>query len=359
MIYILIIIFIIGAGVIIQCTSQLTAQNKQQKAALYIAFVFFIGWVVMGFRGISVGKDTINYYNIYSNITQLQLNQIFARSDIEPSWAMLAWINNAIGGSFLSFQLIISGIICELSRRYITKISLSLNGYHVLCITIIFFFYIYLISFNISRQMLSVILIANAWNELRVAHQLKSLLIFLLATSFHYSAILAFPIFVLWILKDKKYILQSSIIILIVFYLSISILTKITADFGIYVNYTTNDANVFQKAKLAKIIWIVIGMLSIWTLISRNNTSSGIKICGLYSLIYVVLNLISSEVSYIERISLYYVPFVCIPYIVFGNHIRHVYLRTLYFSGIIGLYTIWFLLSSQSPQYIYFINSDI
>ncbi|MBD5183355.1 MAG: EpsG family protein [Bacteroidales bacterium] len=356
MIYILYLFIILILGFLLQLSSNRN-EERRVNATIYIGIVYFIGWLIMGFRGEHVGKDTISYLEMYNQFKTLDFQSLIYKADIEPGWGILVGINHFFGGNFLTFQLILSGILCVLAGNFTIKVSFIQPGYHILTITIITFFYLYLISLNISRQITAVLFLANGLLYYNEKKYLKTLLYILCGISFHYSSLLGLSLFILWKFKNWKYIYITSLFGLVIIFFGIKILTNFFLSAGLYVNYLSSGASTFQEAGLARIMWIVIAFFSIIIIMNPKSFNNSIRITALYAIIYVFFNVISSEVSYIERLGLYFLPFVCIPFIAIGNYIKCQYLRIGYFSGLLGLYSLWFLLSARSDQYVYQISS--
>lgn len=356
MIYIVYLFIILILGFLLQLSANRN-EERRVNATIYIGIVYFIGWLIMGFRGEHVGKDTINYLEIYNQIKTLDFKSLIYDAGIEPGWGILAWINHLIGGNFLTFQLILSGILCVLARNFTIKVSFIQPGYHILTITIITFFYLYLISLNISRQIIAVLFLANGLFYYNDKKYLKTLLYILCGVSFHYSSLLGLSLFILWKFKNWRYIYITCLIGLGVIFFGIKLLMNFFYSAGLYVNYLNSDASTFQEAGMARIIWFIIALFSMLIIINPNSFNNCIRITALYAIIYVFFNVISSDVSYIDRVGLYFLPFVCIPFIAIGNYIKCQYLRIGYFSGLLGLYSVWFLLSARSEQYVYQISS--
>lgn len=357
MIYIIYLISILFLGIFVKFNCGTSLKEKKQHIFIYVGFVYLIGWLIMGFRGLYVGKDTINYFEIYNHIKDIKFNKIISESDIEPGWGLIAWVNHYLHGNYLTFQLTISGILCELARRFTTKIVFHLPGYHVFTITIIIFFYFFLIGLNISRQIISVLFVGNGLLYLIDRRRTSAYLNLIYALMFHYSSILALPMFIIWNLRNWKYLYMTGIISLFLIFIGMKLILEVVLSMGLYVNYVNPDTTTFQEAGFAKVIWLGIAILSIYIIIRKKYFNSFVRVSALFSIIYVFFNFLSSDVSYIERIGLYFLPFVCVPYVAIGNYIKYNPVKISYFTCVVGLYSVWFLLSSRSDQYVYQIST--
>ena len=355
MIYIIYILIVIILGVLYQAHSP-NCRKWQIESKSYLILVFLLGLIIMGLRGLNVGKDTINYYIMYAQIVHLPINQLLSRSDVEPLWAILMWFNNYFLGNYLSFQLFISIIICLLSGILIYRLNSILGGNHILVLTILLISYFFLWSLNISRQIIAVLLVANSWIYYRSQNFYKSFFIYLCALGFHYSSLLALPLYVMWNLRRNRYLFFIFSIGLIGLIGGIEILKELAYNNGLYVSYTNADTDKFQEANTVRIMWVLIGLISTFIIMRKSKYSITLRVSSAFSLIYVTLNFLASEVSYIERIGLYYLPFALITLVGFGNKFKSSIWRLFYFSSLILCYTAWYMISAKSSQYIYKIS---
>lgn len=136
-----------------------------------------------------LGEDTINYtYMFYYDtpyIYDIDID-LLLNSDQPPLWILLNSIIKTIGGKFFVVQLIVAIVVNTLILKYFKKHSL----YPFACVAIFFFWrYLY---FNMvlmkTAVVISIILFANDY--FLDKKYLKGLLLVLIATGFHQSALL-------------------------------------------------------------------------------------------------------------------------------------------------------------------------
>lgn len=359
MIYILFIIYLFICSLITnRSVIKFPTNNNYDKIFLFA--VFLVAWLIASLRGVEVGVDTHMYFKMFNRHHNAEsfFDPVLSR-DVEPGWAFLAWFINYIGGDFILFQLIFYGIFCLLAANFVVLGTKHLKLNSVFIITLLFITNIWLLSFNIARQMMAVMFAINAWLYFCDKKHILSIILFLLALSFHYSAFISLFLFILWKYREYKFLGIISIIVFIVGLVEFNILWKIMIDLGFYEKYINNGFNTFQQAGLSRIVWCIITLHALWIILKQSQFTSFDKVVAIGCLIYVFTNIMSTKINYLERLGLYFIPFITLVYPIVGNNIKSIGLRLFYFSSIAILYSIWFILGSMRPQYIYFLGIDL
>lgn len=155
---------------------------KQQVGYLIISFVILL--ILAGFRDVSVGTDTLGYQELFNRLDQ----GISIRQEI--GWQ---YLNKAViyfGGDF-EHLLIVSSLfvlfpVFYVSRKYSENPMLSIFLY--------FAFYIYLQSFNITRQTIAVSIVLIGYTFLIKEQYWRYCLLVIIAFFFHTTALLCLPL---------------------------------------------------------------------------------------------------------------------------------------------------------------------
>lgn len=352
MVYSVFIIFVLFIGLIIKINSIKFEYSFIYASRQYFFIILFIAWLIMGLRANSVGRDTevyAQYFELYHDKTFGQL----WRGEIEPGWSFLAWVINNIGGSYLFFQLVFSAIFISASYKFLTYIVKLYHIKYYITIAIVFISSTYLLSFNIARQMMAVVLILNAWICYTKKDRFKTIFFCIAAVSFHYTSIIGVCIIVLWSMLKYKYIGIFCFGALIGLYLGFKLIIQILVSLNLYVNYVNNAFGSFQEANLSKIVWFIVAIHGIYIILKQKTFSSKEIFVAINCLIWVFTNILSSEINYFERLGLYFLPFVCLIYPCVGSSFKNKSIRFIYFSGVSAMYSAWFMLGAQSEQYKY------
>lgn len=163
--------------------------------SLYIIFI-------SGFRSILVGNDTINYYNnflYYSHLSELPLNLF---TEVEPGFKIFTYICSHLGFSYNVYMLLESMV-------YIGSFSVLIYKYSD---SYVFSFFLLLstgiVTFGMTAQrqsmaigfsIFSFLLLGKSWKR-----NILSLLLVIVAISFHVTAAIVIPGFLLYKLKISK-----------------------------------------------------------------------------------------------------------------------------------------------------------
>jgi len=179
----------------------------------YIYFVSFMLAVILGLRGISIGIDTIAYYNSFNKIKNLSLFQALDVK-VEPGYRLFEFIVGRVFGNY-QYLLIIAAIL------YITVISYhiykySSNPMFSYLLFILFGFYTFALS--TTRQIIAIGFVMIAFKYIKEKKIFKYMFFVILAFSFHMTAIIFLPCywFNMFKLSKKTIILFISIALVVI-----------------------------------------------------------------------------------------------------------------------------------------------
>ena len=318
---------------------------------IFLIPTFFALFVVMGFRDVSVGVDTYNYSMIYRDISSkpfwFLLTDYYYES-IEIGFVMLAKLSSFILDDYYFFQIVVSFAICFFMYKFIRQ-----NTRDFVTTSIIFMSIgIYLISFNISRQMLAVSIAVNAWNYLKNNDYKRAFIYTSISLLFHISSIVFFLIYIIYYFKYNKKVMASVplFFILFVFFFQ-RLMTVISVYIIKYANYYGNNREI-QEANMVKILWTVEFLLSLYIFYQKRFNSQE-KVISVLCMVYVLTNIIALSFNYFERIGLFFSPFLLLLFGIYGNSIKNVILRKGYYVVINICFLLFFLRAISTPQYIY------
>lgn len=328
-VYILIFVLLLGCSIF------------SHRNIILFLLVFLLMLFVAGFRDISVGTDTENYYEIYEYLKYDMAPPWFT---IEPGWKILN--NFAIklnaGYSFVVFfaSLLTLIPIFRTAWKYSDRPFVSILFFYIL------FFYFQ--SFNAVRQMMAVAFVFSAYND--YLHEKKRLFYIQLciALIFHYSAILGlfFPLVFKYINIKSAFVLLP-----ITYILGIFIIPKLIPFLplvGKYSVYLIGDID----AKFSIPRLLINCLCLFFMLASKNSNKNQLK---LFVIGIICYNLVSfSEVA--GRCALY---FMISQIILFAN-IDCVHPRNKYFLNAAtityGIVYVSMLLSNNNGEILPYSN---
>lgn len=171
-VYILIFIYLVFCSLL----------GKKNLYLFIIAFLLML--FIAGFRDLSVGTDTQNYFEIYE---LLRLNETPPWFTIEPGWRVLNKLAITLNTGYESVVFIAS--VLTLSPVFVTIWKYSYRPF----VSVLFYFllFFYFQSFNVTRQMIAIAFIFSGYNDYLHGRKRSFYVQLCVAVLFHYSALLA------------------------------------------------------------------------------------------------------------------------------------------------------------------------
>lgn len=317
----------------------LLAKKAGNKTAFisFISISIFIPSLLAGLRGITIGTDTINYYNEtwkniqYGSDIKSFINQYISESRNtipELFFGLLARGVFKLTGSYNIFMFICHSII--ITCIYIGAFRLKKHAEPE--IVIIFFYFLYLgQSLNITRQFVAMSIIFAFVADLEEKNYIRYILSVLLCIPIHNTAVLGLiPFFVFYFLhigeksiitnfipieltsKGKEHPYKRFILCFGLVFLVLNVITIVTVlvNVGIlsrkYLWYITS-AEATGSKNIVTIMFLAVeffGLILFWKQIKKyNNEFDFYFVC---SFTFVVLNSLGSVLHYGDRLSEYF-----------------------------------------------------
>ena len=329
--------------------------SNVQCKTLFLFANFLILALCAGLRNISVGSDTHSYAKHYIVICHSSLKDIlsnFKFYGMEIGYNLLCKLISYISPNYYFFQIIVCFLFCFGMMRFIKKNAIN----PLLSVSVFLGSGMYLYSFNILRQMLAVMLVANAWEYLKSKKYFRYISIVLIATTFHITALSFFVSFIIYSLwkyrKLRKYIVLGILFTGLEYERILIFLTPILKRFYNYGNYLVND-RAKQTAGFVTIFWIIILVMALIELLYKNEQGSSKNLYSVFSIITVVCNFIGLHFNYVDRIGFFFMPFWILLFDNFYFIIATKIIKTIYLCGTITCMLIYFIISSGTTQHIY------
>lgn len=347
--YIYITIFLLSAFLI-----KIGESRKSKKFSICFLLALFLPSMLAGFRDVSVGTDTQEYYKMYLGFEQndLLLSLLFT-SNTEPLFVFLSIISTKIGGfQFLLFtyQFLTIFFVYLTAYKYRKYISIWL-------VFLIYFFLFYNASLNIMRQCLAVSYIAYITTFLFDGNNKKFIVLALLSLCIHTSAIIGaifiFIIFRLTRYKGQKLILLSFLFFIALFLLGIffkyavSLLSVIgIGRFGEYLTYVSGDSNSVLGITDLLLRLVFLG-ISIYAYASHIINKRISLIYIFFIIVEIAMLFLGLYSKFLYRIALYFTEFhiYFIPLIVDSGRFTFDSRNVLKFGVLSLVFIYWFYLN--------------
>lgn len=326
----------------------------QKRDSIYLVTWFLLATVIMGLRGVNVGVDTLSYVNHFKTISSASWSKIFSDlrfikyNGLEIGYVCLAKICSILVGNYNCFQFILSIIYCFVMLSFLNENVKS----KIILTTVFLGSGLYLLAFNINRQMIAVALAALSWNYLCKGKNAKAILILLLAATFHLSASIFAIAYILYIIRKRKRFFEAAITFGVIAAINYKAVINFVSKYmaGQYANYWANSKTK-QTIGMSIIIFIIVLLLAIYILLQKSKFSAIDKVYAVFSAMYVICNFIGMYFNSFERIGLYFLPFVILEIDTIAQKIRSKDIHKIYVSGVSICYSLYFLVSASTAQY--------
>lgn len=343
MIKLLIFVYMCGIFSRLNITTKQIESNPKKYNNIFIYIVILILILVSGLR-YNVGTDYWTYSNMYTiNIPNMKINDIIKSNDI--GFTILCKILYEFSENPQFMFLIVSVItiipIVFMIKNYSYSFELSLYLY----ITT----FAYFSSFNILRQWIAASIISYGFKYLLERNLKKYSMIILIASIFHATSIIMFPIY---FIADKNPRSLINLVLLIVSLLGVLFYRKfLDVAFNVlkntqYSNYYSEFMNVGQGVNILRILVYIVPIF--WVIIKYKNINvyedKKIDIIINLSFIGMLFMILGIRHKYIARMTalfdIYYV--LLIPYILrTGNKKSN---KLIYYTIIVMYFIYWYLL---------------
>lgn len=251
MIYLcLIIIFVLGSalknGFVLRSHS-FSDENSSiimiRKETRWVFFFMIICALVMGVRAETVGEDTQRYMNYFYYVASMPFGALrigAMNTGLDIGYVVLMKTISLICNNYYFFQLIISLFICVGFAYFIIKNQIDTAiGIAVFLGNGLFF-----AAFNTTRQSCALTILLISWSFLQEKKYLKVILLIVVASSIHMSAILFLIPTTMYIFRRQRFIywfvLGSTILIGVLYRQLLSILADILPQYS-HITSNTNQ----------------------------------------------------------------------------------------------------------------------
>lgn len=120
-----------------------------------------------------------------------------------------------------------------------------------------------------------------------------------------------------------------------------------------YNNYYSNQKEILE-AGMVKIMWAIVTAISLYQIYFSRSKNRYYSVYAMASLIFVAANVIGLIFNYIERLGMYFVPFVILMLEDFGENFEGTWIRRLYWITSGTCFLAFFLITCMSSfQYHY------
>lgn len=212
-------------------------------------------------RNSLMGTDTENYIRMFERLDRTSIDSVYSLSalGVEPGFLLTSYIFNLFFESYYSVFFCFGLIIYNFYVRAAVNSNLNL----VIFIAALFSYTgIYFMSFNILRQCIALSIVFFSVRYLTLGLNRKFILTCLVATAFHYSAIISLLFLVIYKYRSILYRFWY-LVMFAVSTLSSSLLFFVSSLSQRYSSYTTADDVTSLPSLTVFIFYLIIFIFSV------------------------------------------------------------------------------------------------
>lgn len=312
--------YIIAALIILFSGLFLTMQKGIEHNEKLFMFVSMMAlFILLAFRGATVGEDTQSYLNIakYSEnvswkdaLTQFPFSKYntidygsgnFYYERIETVYLLLNKLIMALFHKPEAVQIVCAGIICIGFAKFIYN-----NSEDVFFSVWVFMGEsVYMNLFNLQRQGVAMAIGLNSVTDIKDSRYKKAVIKILIASLFHLSALLYFFLFVPLIFKEAGRGMRGILILSVIGIFGLPgislLISRFNPRYSEYLKVSYWGASV----GLTAIIWLV--EIAVWCVIYYllpNNRLDYLCVC--FIPFYLAMEIIGFRLTMVGRVALYY-----------------------------------------------------
>lgn len=292
----------------------------QDKTAAVCIFSFV--FVLLAFRAVTVGEDTQMYLDVANASTKMQWSDLFRPwssiiwkenewgfgPSIDATFLLLAKILMSITGYPRSLILFCSAVICLGFYRFYLANSEDQNSLFIA----IFLFVcsgLFMSSFNLMRQMFALAIGIQFYEHEKDGRYVPSLMYIFIGTLFHRSCLVLLCLFIMHILIQRRafFITVTILGLLVPIFIPIFgfITSFISPQYARYFEFNVWENSIGGNTVVLAfyMVYIILYIKKCLTVNQQVN-----ELCS-FTAIYIGLSIASYQVSMLDRVSLYCLPF--------------------------------------------------
>ena len=305
------------------CGLLLLGKSSDKRKRVFL-FLFFTGCaLVMGLRSYEVGIDTHNYYSGFYRISDMTFTEIL-KLNHDIGFSLIEKLFSLVADNYYFFQVVMSMTYCYGMAYFIYYISSKYLYGELFPLCFIFLgLGMYLYAFNVFRQMFAAMLVVNAWSFLDRGKHVKAAVLFVFACTIHISGIVFALAYMLYFFSRKhKWMAYVLPIGLILIYFNFEPIINQAVSIGIFEQYRKYLDDSFRLVGGSIVfVWAIIVLLAV-LIIYNKETAANEKMLSVFSIIYVLFMVLGSKMAYLDRISLYFLPFALFTFIRFRQLLK-------------------------------------
>lgn len=166
----------------------LPTNTKNKRFFVFVASIIL--FLILALRSITFGTDTIGYVNKYISLSYTSLYEllmnVITRTGKDPFFYLFAKVINLTGANYQIWLAILAGIFCYSVSKLVSKYSVEPYISFIALISLGYFYF----SLTGLRQAMALSMIILSYRYLRERELVPFIMMILIGTLFHASAII-------------------------------------------------------------------------------------------------------------------------------------------------------------------------
>lgn len=307
------IYYFIIALLLVECLAFNNNQPNQKSKKIFFWMTLLFLALVAGCRSYDVGNDTYNYGNIFVRIGTMTFHEMLSEnsfSDMEQGYVWLCWLFYKLSSNYSHFLIVTALFEFAVVGSWIWK-----NANRPYIALLIFFCLFYTFFLTGIRQTLALCITLLAYEDVKNNRFFRFSIKVLAAMLFHFSAILAFGVYIVpRVFHNSGKTCLAMMLLLPVLYVIRDRLFPLVI--GIFARYS--DWQILQQAEplmFTMMLVLVVLVSQIMQLIQPIRHPQEYQRYCVYTNYIIIAVLIMPFVGMnmsIERAALYYETFICL-----------------------------------------------
>ena len=347
MAYIYIILFLVITSILFWFLQNLSSNKKSFKNS-FLLLAFFVLASFMGLRMNNVGYDTEGYYMIFNYISRLPLYSVLADdyiANVEWFYALLNKLSSLLMDDYYLFQMFVSFAFCLGMMNFI-----KLNTKSYIFSTFLFLGTgLYILAFNIARQCLAIAICCYGYQFLKEDKKIPLALCILLAYAIHHTAVIFLVVVLLYKFRHIKILPVLFPLALFVGFLSFRFLLIIFLQyFPEYAGFLNDNERISLGFIVA--VWALESFLALNLFFGKNRDNMFI---AMMVVLYIFFTVMGTYISYMERVALYFSPFVIVMFDIMARKFRQISVRYAFFIFTVIGFLVMFYITTTPKEMTY------
>lgn len=323
------------------------SNSEDQRKKVFLILTSIPLTLLLGLRDLTVGTDTWLWGNTFHEISNSYGWGDFSNTRYEYGY----FFYNKLIGIFTQNESVLLFITGMLTIFLFFKFIYS-NSDNVYISVILFqTMYIYNNSFNASRQLLAISIAINGYSFLKRHDLRKSISYAIIGSFFHSSVLILLVLYVvIYLLKKittRKMLSAITISIMLPFMASFLQLL-IVQLFPKYSYYLNNTFNEFNSGRLMPLIYFLLVIIFSFYSKTPNDKSYEINVLGIFILSLAAFGLTARHIPMAQRFGLVVMPFYLLYVPAISNSFKNKQMKIFVYFGLVILSVVYHYSQLQS-----------